>query len=231
MTTEQQFMTRVANAVRSSRYRPLGHELPPPEGPFGEYGSTDPEALARRLIAELEPLGGYGYLVDGPAEARALVVRLLQERELKGKVVRWADPDLAELGLDDALAAAGYEVVPFRWDITDRIPVAAEAVAGITGCDAAVAETGTLLLASRRMGEGGLPTRGRVVCLLPPIHIAIVRREKLVYSMVSVLRRLSGEGPLPADLLFVTGPSRTSDIENDLTIGVHGPGEVHAIIL
>ena len=69
----------------------------------------------------------------------------------------------------------------------------------------------------------------RVVGLLPPVHIAIVRREQLVFSALAVFRRLAA-APIPPQVVFASGPSRSADIENDLSIGVHGPGQVHVIL-
>jgi L-lactate dehydrogenase complex protein LldG len=57
-----------------------------------------------------------------------------------------------------------------------------------------------------------------------------VRKEQIVYSSVSVFRRLAA-GPMPSQVIFKSGPSRSSDIENDLSIGVHGPGHLHVILL
>ena len=90
-------------------------------------------------------------------------------------------------------------------------------------CDAAIAETGTIVMASS-------PTRGRTVSLLPPLLIAVLRKEDIVFDSTRIFRRLA-ESPMPSQVIFKSGPSRSSDIENDLTIGVHGPGSLHVIVL
>lgn len=90
---------------------------------------------------------------------------------------------------------------------------------GITGCAYAVADTGTLVLSC----GGG---RGRSVHLLPSVHIAIVKRSQLRHRLGEALEELSRSteaGCLDSYVHFVTGPSRSSDIENDQSIGVHGP--------
>ena len=108
--------------------------------------------------------------------------------------------------------------------------VAARADFGLTGVDLAVAETGTLVLVS---GSG----RPRSTSLLPPCHIAVFDRTALVESLQQVgvfLEAWHGDGAAPsggASINFITGPSRTADIELTLTRGVHGPKEVHAIFV
>jgi L-lactate dehydrogenase complex protein LldG len=108
--------------------------------------------------------------------------------------------------------------------------VAARADLGLTGVDLAIAETGTLVLVS---GAG----RPRSTSLLPPCHIAVFDRTALVESLRQVgvfLEAWHGDGRPPAAggaINFITGPSRTADIELTLTRGVHGPKEVHAIFV
>ena len=76
-------------------------------------------------------------------------------------------------------------------------------------------------------GEG----RPRAASLLPPIHLAIVRRAALRFDMDEYFRERADAISTASCCTFVTGPSRTSDIENDLTIGVHGPAAVVVLIL
>jgi len=106
----------------------------------------------------------------------------------------------------------------------------AAAELGLTGVDLAIAETGTLVLSS---GAG----RPRSTSLLPPYHIALFDRTALVESLAQAgvfleLWHADGEpGNRGAVISFITGPSRTADIELTLTRGVHGPKEVHAIFV
>ena len=101
---------------------------------------------------------------------------------------------------------------------------------GITGANVAVAETGSLVLVSN---EGN----ARLVSTLPPIHVAILGVEKIVPTLddaTAVLRVLSRSGTgqsITSYISYITGPSRTADIELSLTVGVHGPKEVHIILL
>ena len=105
-----------------------------------------------------------------------------------------------------------------------------DATVGISGANMAIAETGTIVLVTNE-GNADLTTT------LPPVHIAVFGIDKLVATFddaVAVLRMLprSGTGQLISSYVnWITGPSRSADIEQSLTIGVHGPREMHCVIL
>jgi len=105
-----------------------------------------------------------------------------------------------------------------------------EADIGISGANLAVAESGTLVIISN---EGN----ARLVTSLPPVHIAILTTEKFVQTLeqastlIKSLTLASSGLKLTAYVSFITGPSRTTDIEKELVIGAHGPKELHIIIL
>jgi len=96
--------------------------------------------------------------------------------------------------------------------------------AGITSAQWAIAETGTLVLESHR-------ERHRLVSLVPPVHLAIVESSRIRRTMSEVLAAVNQPGELSRTVTFITGPSRTSDIELTLAIGVHGPGQLHVIVI
>jgi L-lactate dehydrogenase complex protein LldG len=127
------------------------------------------------------------------------------------------DPELDALAGE--LADAGHEVLrPSDAAFRDRLPVAA---IGITRCTAAIADTGTLLL----VFDG---VRPRSTSLVPRVHLAIVHEDDLVASLPDAFARMPS--PLPSGMVLVTGPSRSADIEQLLTLGVHGPAEVHVVL-
>jgi L-lactate dehydrogenase complex protein LldG len=99
----------------------------------------------------------------------------------------------------------------------------ARADIGVTGCDAAIAETASLVMFSRR-------GRPRTVSLLPPTHIAIVERRQLCMSTTEVFADHRDRFRQTASCTVVTGPSRTADIELTLTLGIHGPERVVVIV-
>ena len=95
---------------------------------------------------------------------------------------------------------------------------------GITSADYALADTGTLVMIAS-------PAEARLVSLVPPVHIAVVPAERVLTG----LDELFALHPLPAEetssMVLITGPSRTADIEQILVRGVHGPGEIHVVIV
>lgn len=103
---------------------------------------------------------------------------------------------------------------------------AAEADIGIVIADEAVAYTGSVAVLSS-------PEKGRAVSLLPTALIILLPVERLRTRLGEILNRFdkAGREQLPAGIHFITGPSRSSDIENDLTIGVHGPGIVYTLLI
>jgi L-lactate dehydrogenase complex protein LldG len=90
--------------------------------------------------------------------------------------------------------------------------------AGITECDALIAQTGSVLVTSRSAG-------GRALSVLPPHHVVIARREQLLPDLTAAFELLSRKyaPDYPSFISFITGPSRTGDIERILVLGAHGP--------
>ena len=95
---------------------------------------------------------------------------------------------------------------------------------GITLAQAGIAETGTLVLDSQ-------VERNRLVSLVPPVHIAVLDAARIYRTLGETLRVLQSGAELSPAVTFITGPSRTGDIELTLTVGVHGPRELHVIIV
>ena len=96
--------------------------------------------------------------------------------------------------------------------------------AGISECDALIAQTGTVLVTNRSAG-------GRALSVLPPHHVVLARRSQLVPDLTAAiesLKRKYGE-KFPSMMSFITGPSRTGDIERILVLGAHGPKKLTII--
>jgi L-lactate dehydrogenase complex protein LldG len=138
----------------------------------------------------------------------------------------------AEMNFSARLAAHGlssFRADDFGAEGHDELIARLEACgAGLTAVDYAIAETGTVALASDE--EGAL-----LVSLLPAIHVAVLRRSQIVGSLGAAIGKLKAERMARDEpsrsATFITGPSRTSDVELVLSIGVHGPKELHLIIL
>ena len=101
-----------------------------------------------------------------------------------------------------------------------------ECEVGITSAQWAIAETGTLVLESER-------ERHRLISLIPPVHIAVIAAQRIVATMSEALARVRGQGrgDLSRAVTFITGPSRTADIELTLALGMHGPRALHVLVI
>jgi L-lactate dehydrogenase complex protein LldG len=149
--------------------------------------------------------------VATPADVPHAVAAYLRANALPQVAVCW--PEFLEL--DWAASGVTVEARPVRGD---------DAV-GITGAFCAIAETGTLMLLS------GAPTPS-AVSLVPETHIAIVRSARIVRTMEDAWQLLRDEcEALPRAVNFVSGPSRTADIEQTVTLGAHGPYRVHLVLV
>jgi L-lactate dehydrogenase complex protein LldG len=142
-----------------------------------------------------------------------LAAELRQLREAEG----WTRVASHRSALTDAACAAlGLPVLltDSGFDKNDLEPCAA----GITACDALIAQTGSVLVTSRSAG-------GRALSVLPPHHVVLARRDQLVADLPEAFVRLKSTygSNYPSMISFITGPSRTGDIERILVLGAHGP--------
>ena len=147
-------------------------------------------------------------------------------------VVRSAQDVFEQLPVDRALSQQGVTTTVMGGAHSGgreaMRQAALDAQLGITGVDYAVAETGSVVLLPS-------PHLSRLTSLLPPVHLAIVRPREVLGTLddLFLLRRLDfyERGAMAPYINFITGPSRTADIEQQIVIGVHGPREVHMLIL
>ena len=240
-TPRDEFLEGVRNALG----RPEGGRAPEwvslktrRENQRQKIVTIDARAEARRatLLDRMADVAGRsGWHVQRLAsleEAVRYVVSLAQAKGA-GLIVRSDHDVLNRMPLDTVLRRHGARVTVVKAGRNarrDRLrDEMARAQMGITGVDYAVAETGTCVL---------LPRRGisRVVSLLPPVHVAVVEAHQLYETLddLFALRRLAfleGRGDMGSNMTFISGPSRTADIEQTLVIGVHGPKEAHLLLL
>ena len=149
--------------------------------------------------------------VASVSEVPQAVARYLRENNLPLQAVCW--PEFAQLDW----TAQGM--------IVTARPANGSDLVGITGAFCAIAETGTLVLLS---GKDTPPATS----LLPETHIAVVRITRIVKGMEEAWSLLRKEyAVMPRAVNFVSGPSRTADIEQTVTLGAHGPYRVHIIII
>jgi L-lactate utilization protein LutC len=222
MAHRAEFLDSINHRTRSGKYKPTvapdAAWTRTPDRPYESERIEDPPA---RFLEEWEALGGHGKRVGDLTEAKQYILDLAKDREAK-LLVRWDVPELDKLDLDDPLTQAGVEVAVWR-ELEDFREVASAADIGLSTSEWAIAETGSLVL------ESG-PGKGRTVTLLPPTYVALVPVEKILRTLPEAIQKYA-DGNLPANVCFHTGPSRSGDIEMSLAIGVHGPGDVHVLVV
>jgi len=205
-----------ANLAASAGIHHLEHTIVPDRGELTlEDGFLSP---IERFRERLESVGGRCDIVKGDGEAvRALstIIAELQSKNAAKRIALSDAPVVSSLVRD--IAAEEITVCPaaadlFNYDV------------GISMAQAAIAETGTLVLEAET-------ERHRLVSLLPPVHIAIVYSRDMVLTIGDALSRFRERKQMSRAITFITGPSRTADIELTLTVGVHGPKELYVIVV
>jgi len=195
------------------------------------------ELPARNLIpkraASLDASGRIALFVAMAEEVQTTVTRVHSAAEVPGVVADY----LAERNLPAQLVVTpDPQLDPIPWDLRPLLEIRrgrAEDgdLSGVTGCFAAVAETGTLMLISGPQS----PTRNN---FLPDNHIVVLRAEQVVASYEDGIDRLrlaargsDGTWSMPRTVNYVTGPSRTGDIEQKIELGAHGPRRLHIVLI
>jgi L-lactate dehydrogenase complex protein LldG len=143
-------------------------------------------------------------------------------RQTPAKRIALANSALLEqLKVFDALASAGFETK--RWDQL-TLDELYDFAAAVTDVDCAVAETGTLVIK---------PTadHGRGLSLVPMYHVAVVERRQFLPDMIDLFERLNRDEQARSNVILISGPSKTADIEMNVVTGVHGPNVVLAVIV
>ncbi|MBL8843150.1 MAG: LUD domain-containing protein [Planctomycetes bacterium] len=211
MNAREEILGRVRAALRTARI-PAEPPPPPPSSPLESAPSHEWRA---RFAAELRALGVALHEEASDAAVAERVVALIGTRRL----LAWPDATLPPA------VAARLAQLPAgqRLDLAAPRAALATAEVGLTAVDAAIAETGSLLLIAAH-------DRPRTPSLLPPLHVAIVRGSDLVPTLRAALAKLRHALPSAAALHRITGPSRTADIELQLTLGVHGPGALAVVL-
>jgi L-lactate utilization protein LutC len=217
------FLERVRQAVEAGNR--AGHApVLKSRGAAGYQGAGSD--LVARFCEQFVLAGGQAHRVADAPAASARVLELVRSKSAR-RVVLGRNRFLDSLRLCEQLAAAGVEAIPVDQLSPEhsRDPLFA-ADLGISGADFLIAESGTVVL--RACSE-----EPRSLSLLPPVHLIVAERARLVPDLFDLFEeKCWGEPPsLPSCLTLITGPSKTGDIELRLVTGVHGPGEVHVIVV
>lgn len=206
----------ILGKLRQRQARPF-----PSAGPISAYrpmvplDDVSPEALQSLFINEAAKAGAVVHQAEDPEAAVSTILTLLAE----DKAVSCWDPAHIPLpDLAEALDAANIA----------RVGQDANVRVGITGLDAGLAATGSLVVPS---GNG----RYRAASLLPSVHIAVMKASQILPDLESWLasQRAAGLEHIRkrSNVVIITGPSRTADIAMQLVMGMHGPRELHLLLL
>lgn len=208
----------MTNPIIESVRRSLGRTAHTPLGvrptiyEARQPGSMDSEI--ELFLGEVKKLSGVGHKL-ALSEIDFALQTLVEEQNLN-KATVWETPYLRQLGITEILNSLGVELVSPNANKHEM----ALCDLGITEAEYLLPETGTLVLRSSA-------EKPRAVSLLPRVHLAIVRPEMLRADMHQVF----AEGRDSHYLVFITGPSRTADIELTVTLGVHGPKNLFVWIM
>ncbi len=223
--SRESFLSRVREAAQAGRaYRVHLQPVPPEVGYVGADGD-----LCEKMAIEVDAVGGKAFRVPDLLAARELLGTLLEVTPAKSALC-WDHDVLTRLGLGEFLNARGIERHNYenlsQLDFSSQRAAMLACDIGISSVDCAIAETGTLMVCSR-------PGQERVASLLPIMHVAIVERQQIVPDLIDAFDILHqrGLGNLPSNTTLITGPSKTGDIELQLTTGVHGPKHWRVILV
>ncbi len=210
-----EFLARLRTRMRGPAPTNVAHPAPEPtmSAPSVVHLNVDARDLATTFATAAAENATTVHRINGHSLSAALVAQIVDSHAIRGAVVTDEPEAQAAAAL---LAELGVAVGPPTRDS------AAAADLGVTGAAAAIAATGSVVIDSGRPGA-------RLASLLPRVHLCVVRVTALVATPSDVLRHLPD--PLPSNLVLVSGPSRTGDIELIITLGVHGPVALHVALL
>ena len=192
------------------------------------------DELVETFQKECEALPATVYLLSSRDKAADVLSSIIKKTAAK-KIIKWTSPIFRELAIDSLLEALEVEDCleqsesgSGEFDKDEFRQSASRAEIGISGADNGLADTGTLVM---RSVEG----QDRITSLLPPTHIAILESDRILPGIDDLIAKLlldlAENGRLDSCLTLITGPSKTADIEMSLVHGVHGPRNLHVVIL
>ncbi|MCM3782737.1 LUD domain-containing protein [Neobacillus mesonae] len=220
---QESFMDHIASRLKRPRLanKPVQPFRGSPE--FWYEKDWDQKEKIEKFTSHFESVGGHVMQASNYEEAGKCIAATAGELGAR-YIIRQDEEILDDLGLEHLLPHS--EISVWNTEEANWKAKAAEADFGIVIADGAAAYTGSIMVKSAK-------EKGRSVSLLPTVMFIIIPVERIKTRLGELLSQLDEQGreQLPAGVHFISGPSRSSDIENDLTIGVHGPGIVYAILL
>jgi L-lactate dehydrogenase complex protein LldG len=201
----------ILHRIRTAVGRSAGEPVAPPPPARIRVPEVDLETRIGSMIMRVESLAGRAACADDP---RAFVAAAIEGKT----AVASNAPYLAECGITTLPGVISGIV-----DREELRNACATADIGITSADYALADTGTLVMLST-------PREARLISLLPPAHIAVVPRDRILTGLDELFSVLPDPAAASSSMVLITGPSRTADIEQILVRGVHGPGQITVVI-
>ena len=196
----EEILAKVKSALKSAERSPDWAQVP-------ARAAGDLNSEIELLFAEIRRLSGHTCRIKSRDELKIALEELIRAESIQ-KATLWKNTELEELGIAEMLRTWEIQMIP---PLADQRQLA-ECDLGITSADAALPETGTLLLRT-------LPEQPQLVSLLPRVHLAIFRPAVLCADLHQAFELARND----QHSVLISGASRTADIEKVLTIGVHGP--------
>ena len=203
----------------------LAHPMPGPLSavPLVRSSMLDEGDVLGSFVRNATAVAATVHDLDAAAVPDALVADVVARHGIRSAVL---SAEREAIAVGEQLAAIGVATAPLSPD------VAATADLGVTSCVGAIATTGTVVVSTAAAG-------GRTASLLPPVHLCVVPASRVAPSSAEILRPLSQRSetsgaagpPMPSNLVLITGPSRSGDIEQIIALGVHGPLAVELVLL
>lgn len=228
MNEREKILGRIREALQTAAPLPGSHGQEQLHAP-----AEPPVAHAREWLPSvgLSVEEQFELFAKNAADLRADFKRLNSRDELKDALAKLRDEGKWQrvAGHEGGLSQAACEALGLPVLFTDHgyaVQDLEKCDASITECDALVAQTGGVVVTSRSAG-------GRALSVLPPHHVVIARREQLVPDLPAAFELLTRKysPDFPSMISFITGPSRTGDIERILVLGAHGPKKLTILCL
>ncbi len=207
--------------------------------------AAEKQQLLERLIEMAQPINLHIIVLKDEASATAAIAKLVKNKEPEWgeqkSIVMWQHPLLERLNLGEALAPLNVPVYRSVLNVSEVRDISEQearerlrkrivsAYIGITSADFCMADTATLVMRTR-------PGQARSVSLVPSIHIAVIHLDQIIFDLKELYAVLqwdpdAREEGLTNCMTFISGPSKTADVEATMVHGAHGPREVYVYVI
>lgn len=215
------FLSRVREATRGAVL---------PDHPAHDPGLLVPDLpvidLVEGFAEQLTRAEGNPERLESNEAVRHRVVEIARSYDLDSFML-WDDEHMPVPGIGAVLATGGLRGVSGEVESSRRLEHQTgymDLGLGVTGAEAGFSESGTIVL---RSGPG----RPRMASLIPLVHVALLPVGRLYRSLAHWAADHAGTIPDATNVVFITGPSKTGDIEQNINVGVHGPRYVHVLLI